>query len=119
HQLGQRYLRTCPDVRDDLGRGHRPEPAAGSEIQPAAQAEEKSGRVQISGTGRVHERLDRMSVDDVDLVASDDHGASRAPREGGDLAVLASVLERGVEIVDLVQRADLSLIGEQDVDVAL
>src|SRR5439155_284402 len=119
HQLGQRYLRTCPDVGDDLGWGHGLEPAAGSKVRSAAQTEEKSGRVQISGAGRVDERLDWMSVDDVDLVAPDDHRASRAPREGRDLAVLASVLERSVEVVDLVQRADLGLIGEQDVDVAL
>src|SRR5207253_8870720 len=99
--------------------GHRPEPAAGSEIQSAAQTEEKSGRVQISGAGRVDERLDRMSVDDVDLVAPDDHRASRAPREGRDLAVLASGLERRVEAVDLVQREDRGLIGEEDVHAGL
>src|SRR5262249_28055133 len=60
-----------------------------------------------------------MSVDDVDLVTPDDDGASRAAREGRDLAVLANSLERGVEVVDLVQRTDFGLVGEQDVDVAL
>jgi hypothetical protein len=33
--------------------------------------------------------------------------------------VAADPRQRGVEIVDLVERADLGLVGEQDVDVVL
>jgi len=39
--------------------------------------------------------------------------------ERGDLRVPADVLERRVEVFDLVERADLGLVGEQHVDLVL
>ena len=43
-----------------------------------------------------------------------------APRvERGDLAAAADLLERVVELGDPIERGDLGLVGEQDVDVVL
>src|SRR5258705_10427330 len=53
------------------------------------------------------------------LAAAHDHRAVGAAGERGDLAVPAHAGEGGVEAVDLVERADLRLVGEQDVHVVL
>ena len=62
---------------------------------------------------------DRVRVDDVHLVARHDHRALLTPGERRDLAVVLHALQRVVELVDLVERRDLGLVGEQHVDVVL
>src|SRR2546422_4601349 len=115
----QRRHRARADVRDDFGRRQRAELTTGREAQPPAQAEEKAGRVEVARARRVDHRLDGLRVDHVHLAAADDDRAARAAREGRDLAVTADALQRGVEVAHLIERADLDLVGEQDVHVVL
>src|SRR5262249_35694980 len=117
--VGQWRLGPGADVGDHLGRRERAEPAARRQVHPAAQSEEKTGRVEVARPGGVDDGVDRMDADDVHVPATDDDRAALAARERRDLAVLAHLLQRGVEIVGLVERADLDLVLEQDVHVPL
>src|SRR5690349_21937095 len=107
-------------MRDDLGRGDRPETAAGAEIVSEREAVEEAGGVLVAGAGRVDDPARYgLRVDEVDLLTTHDQRALRATGQRRDLAVVVDTLQRGVEVVDLVQRADLGLVGEQDVDLAV
>src|SRR5437588_12912328 len=60
-----------------------------------------------------------MRVDHVHVVAGDDDRAERAPGQRRDLAMAADMVQRLVEALDLVERSDLVLVREKDVDVEL
>ena len=87
--------------------------------RPRLRPTRNPGGVEIAGAGRVDQRLDGMRIDHVHLLARHDDRAALAARERGHLAAPAHLLQRGVEVPRLVQRADLGLVGEQDVHVVL
>src|SRR5690606_5505427 len=112
--LGERPLRPCPHVTDDLGRCVRSQPATVPEIEAPRQTDQKACREQVSGTGRVHHPFDRYRIDDVQLLTTDYDAAGRAPREGREAAIASGQLAGFVEVVHLVERLDFHLVGEQD-----
>src|SRR5215212_1434343 len=67
-QFVQRRLGAGADMADDLGGAQAAERAAGRQLQAARQTEQEAGRVQIAGTGRVGEAIDRHGRDIVRLV---------------------------------------------------
>ena len=70
----------------------------------------------VAGAGGVDHRPLRMSPDNVDLVVLDDDGAGRSPGQEAETAILSSPLQRVVEVLDFVQRPDLGVVREEDVD---
>ena len=80
---------------------------------------EEPGGVLVAGAGGIDNTFDRVGIDDVDLVAGDDDRTALGASQRGDGAVMTDLLEGSVKIRDLVQRTDLVLVGEQDVDLAL
>src|SRR5262249_36933549 len=72
----------------------------------------------IAGSCRIHDFLNRMCLDDMNLIALDDHAARFRARQRRTRTVLARALHRLIEIRDLIERFDLSLIGKEDIDVA-
>ena len=117
-ELRQRHRGAGAEVGDDLGRGQRAEAAAGREVVAVGEAVQEAGRVQVAGARGVD---DSRSTGSASMTCTssraDDDRALLAAGEGRDLAVLADLLERVVEVVDLVERADLVLVREQDVDL--
>ena len=85
--------------------------------RPRVMAVEKSRRVEIAGSGRVHHAARPARVDHMHLVPAQDDRALFAARETGDFAMAAHRLERRIEIRGLVERGDLVLVGEEDVDM--
>ena len=116
--LGETDLRPCSDMRNDLGRCQRPEPAAIGKAPAMCIAIEKTGREEIAGTGCIDHFRDRMSRHDMNLLALDDHAARLRARQGRDLAVMAHRLQRIVEIADLIKPRDRLIVRKQDVDAA-
>jgi hypothetical protein len=82
-------------------------------------AEEEPGGVQVAGPGGVDDARYRLGRDAVGVVAHQHHRPLLAPCEHGDLAAPAYGALGLCEVLDLVERADLLLVGEQDVDVVL
>src|SRR5262249_59575128 len=67
----------------------------------------------------VDERIRGVGVDHVDPGAARDDRASLTASQRRYLALSADALERGVEIVDSIEGADLRFVGHQDVDMVL
>ncbi len=106
-------------MRDDLGGHDAAETAAGSKVAAMGVGVEEAGGVGVAGAGGVDDGDPLFGVDDVHFVAADDDGALLAAREAGDLGMAADVLQGFVEVGDLVEGEDLSLVGEEDVDVVV
>ena len=68
-QLGKRGLGARAHVADHFTSGDRTEPTAGEQIQTPRQPEQETGRVEVSGPGRVDDGRDGLRVDDMDLIA--------------------------------------------------
>src|SRR5262249_22792002 len=105
------------DVRDHLGGRERPELSAHRQVQTSTQAEEQPRGVEVPCPGGVDERIRRIGVDHVDLGTVRNDRAVLTTCQRRHLALAANSLERGVEIVYSVERADLRFVGDQDVDV--
>src|SRR5262249_27902242 len=116
---GQRRGRARAVMLDDLGGGQAAESTAGRQVAAAAIAVKKAGGILVAGAGGVDHAVDRRGVDDMHLPAAEDERAPGAAGEGRDQAAAARSLQRRIEVVDLPERADLRLIGEQDVDMAV
>lgn len=112
------FARSASDTR---GRAPKCEmtSARAAEVEAVGQAVQKARRVLVAGAGGIDDTVDRVRVDDMHLVAGDDDRPPLTAGQGRDLAVPSHALERGVEVVDLVERADLGLVGEQHVDLVL
>src|SRR5690242_13903594 len=105
-------------MADDLGSAEAADLAAGGERQPAGQAEEEACGVKVARAGRIDDPRYRRRRDGVLLAIGEDNAALFAAGQRGDRDMAAHRLRRR-EVVGLVQRADLGLIGEQDIDLAL
>ena len=88
------------------------------EIAALREAKEESGGEEVAGARRIYDAAHSLSIDDVHIVAGDDHGAFLASGERRDAAVCACVLERFIERTCFVQRPYLFFICEQNVNVA-
>ena len=51
----------------------------------------------------------------MDFVAGQDDGALIAPGQAGGFAMAAHVLQRRVEIIDLIERFDLLLVAKKNI----
>src|SRR5208282_2665654 len=107
------------EMADDLAGAQAAQFAASSEIPAMGQAEEEPGGVKIAGPGGVHDARDWRRCHVQHLLLGDDVGAALAARQHRDLAMAADMLGRLLEMLGLVERADLVLVGEQHVDMAL
>ena len=104
-------------MRDDLGGRQGAQPGALDERQVPGEAMEEARGEKVAGAGRIHDPLHRMRLDDMNLVTLHDDAASLRARQRRDGAILAHPLHSLVEMRDLIERGDLPLIGEDDVDV--
>src|SRR5689334_24398468 len=102
-QVGEGGLGTGPEVRDAFGRGQRAQVPARREVAARGEPVEEAGRVLVTRAGGVDQRADGHRVDHVHVVARDDDRAVLAAGEGGDVGVVPNVLQRVVEVVDLVE----------------
>src|SRR3546814_1681398 len=87
------------------------------QVEIMGEAVEETGRVKIAGAVGVDHVDARHRVDDMHLLAAQDHRALFRTGQRRDIDVMAHMLQRLVEVGDLVERFDLGLVGEQDVDV--
>ena len=87
--------------------------------QAAGQAEQEACGVKVARPGRIDDPGHRRRGDGVLLAIGQDDAAALAPGQRGDRDMAAHRLRRCREVVSLVQRADLRLVGEQDIDLAL
>ena len=119
-ELQQVLLRAGAEMRNDLGRRQRAERRALAVRKILCVAGEEAGREQIAGAGRVDDFLDRKGRRRDDAGALGHHHASRRARDDAQQAGFAlQLLERRVEIGGLIQRVQLALIGEQNIDDAV
>ena len=116
-ELRQIALGAGADMADDFGSAQTADPAADGERQAAGQAVEETAGVEIAGPGGVDHPRHRRRRDQV-LFARRSitlPGGAAGQRRDRDMAAHRG--RRGGEILGLVQRADLDLVGEQDVDM--
>src|SRR5260221_4533106 len=81
------------------------------------QAEEETASIKIAGAGGVDDLRDPGCLDYMGMVGGHDNRAPLAAGQRGDVAIPAHQPHRLVEILGLVERADLRLVGEEDVDM--
>ena len=106
-------------MADDFGSAQTADPAAGGERQAAGQAIEKARGVEIAGPGGVDDARHRRRRHRVLLARGQHDAALGAAGQRRDRDMAAHRRGRGGEILGLVERADLRLVGEQDVDMAV
>ena len=117
-QLRQSALGAGADMADDFGGAQTADPAANGQRQPAGQAVEKPAGIEIAGAGGVDDARHRCGFDPMLLAVGQDDAALCAAGQRGDRDMAAHGGGGGGEVRGLVERADLDLVGEQDVDVA-
>ncbi len=92
---------------------------AAVEVIAVGESEEEPGGVKVPGAGGVDHGAVARGGCGVAIVAGDDDRSVRPQRDRHDLARRRGALDRGVEIVEFVQRHDLGLVGEEHVDRVL
>ena len=115
-----RELRFRPraEMRDDLGGAQRAELGAMRHVLAAGEAIEEARGEEIAGTGGIEDLRDRRGRDFDAILAGEDFRAFLAARQHRDLGLAAHRGGGLLEILRLVERADLGLVGEEDVDMA-
>jgi nitrate/nitrite transport system ATP-binding protein len=112
-------LGTGSQVGDHLAGGHgRHLPGRGQVGAPSPPGEEAGGVEVARSRGVDHRGRHDRHVDALTL-GGEDHRAPLGAGQACDGAVAAHAPRRLLEVVDLVQRADLGLVGEEDVDAVL
>lgn len=104
-------------MADDFGGRDSPEPGAGLEVPLAGEAEQKAGRVGITGAGGVDDLTHRLRIEGVNGAVGNNNGAFFRTRQCRHLTMVANPLHCLGKGMDLVERDDLVLVGEQDIDV--
>src|SRR6516162_8272444 len=118
-ELRQFDLRAGTEMADDFGGAQTAEFAANGQRQTPRQPVEKTARVKVAGAGCVDDALDRYRRNAVLGSRNQDHATRGAARQGRDCNMPAYRRGGPFEIVRLVERADLGLVGEKDVDMAV
>ncbi len=117
-QILERDAWTRPDLLDHLGGGEGADPRRADQIAAMGDAEQKPGGKQIAGAGGVDQSFDRPGRYRVGFVARQhDAALFRAGNDGGR-AIVAQRRQRRVEGGGLVERFDLRLVGEDEIDRA-
>jgi hypothetical protein len=93
-----------------------PQPGTAGEIPSPRVAEQESGGKEVARPGGVHHPRNLHRLDHMHLVAFHDDAAGRRAREHRKLAVGPHRLQGLVESLDPVERRDLGLVGEDDID---
>ncbi len=111
-------LRPRTEMRDDLSRSDAAERRAIGKAFAARETGKETRRVEIAGTGRIDEILDRAHRHLMRLLAGDDERTTAAKRDGGEPGIIAQGRDGAVEIRRLIERLRLCLIGKHDIDGA-
>src|SRR6476620_362349 len=106
------------DMLDDLSRRQRAETRAGLVIAAANEAGQEAGGKEVAGAGRVDKIVDRRGRHRARPVVADDDTPFLRTRDDGEDALPLQRLDRGFEIGGLVQRMQLALIAEDDIERA-
>ena len=104
------------ELADDGGSGEATETTGDAEAAATDIGGQEPGGEGVTGAGGVDQGGGR-GVDVYAFGAAQDGAAVGAPGEGGEGDVGAGAFGGGLELVLLVEAADLGLVGEQDVDV--
>src|SRR5439155_21424248 len=113
----ERALGAGADVRDDLGSAQAAEAAADVERTAVGDAVEKAAGIEIAGAGGVDDLCHRCGRDLMAGGAGDHDRALGAAGQHGNLAVARGGASRSLEIAGLVERVDLDLVREHDIDM--
>ena len=106
-------------MADRFGRAQRSELRARRERPPGGKPREHARCVEVARARQVHHGLDRRGRGMVGLLTGHDHRAVLAHGHRCQRAFVARRRDRRVEIRGLVERPDLRLVGEQDIDRAV
>src|SRR5215469_7679207 len=117
--MRQFRLGAAAKMADDFGSAQTAQFAASGKRQTAGQAVEKPARVKIACPGRVDDASDWRRIDFVLRTICQDDTACCAARQRGNRHTPAHRRSGGGKVVSLVKRANLGLIGKEDVDVLL
>ena len=93
-----------------------PSRAGVAQAHPPGMADQEAGGEQVAGAGRIHDFTDRRGRHGFGLAAGNDHAAFLAAGDNGKRRIALDRRQRAVEIAGLVERMQLALIGEHDVD---
>src|ERR1700719_3606657 len=99
-------------MADNFGSAQTADLAAGGKRQAAGQAVEEAAGVEIARPGGVDDARDRRRRDRMLGSGRQDYAASRAAGQRGDRDMPTHGSRSGAEIIRLVERADLGLVGE-------
>src|SRR5262245_18260416 len=110
-------LGTGADMTDDFGSAQTADLAADGEGQAAGQPAEKAAGVEIAGSSGVDDLCYWGCGDAVLGAVGEDYAARGTAGERSDRDMAAHGRGGGGEVLGLVQRADLGLIGEENVDM--
>ena len=103
---------------DHFGRGKRAQPPGILMAGAAHQPEQESGGKEIAGARGIDHLVDRKRRHRNEAVGRCHHAAFLAAGDDAESNVAAQLLQRGVKIRGLVQRMQLGLIGEHQIDRA-
>src|ERR1700738_3880747 len=106
-------------MADDFGSAQPADLTAGGERPVAGQAKEETTGIKIAGPGGVDDACGRCGGYAMLGAVRQDHAPCRTPGQGGDRDVATYGCRCGGEVGGLVERADLRLVGEEDVDLPL
>src|SRR5206468_7047875 len=106
-------------MRDYFGSAQTADPAADGERQAAGQAIEKTTGVEIARSRRIDDARDRCCGDAMLGAVRQYYAARGTAGQCGDLDLAAHSRGGDIEIRGFVERADLGLVGEEDVDMAI
>src|ERR1700738_4891190 len=106
-------------MADDFGSAQPADLTAGGERPVAGQAKEETTGIKIAGPSGVDDPRGRCGGDAMLGAVRQDHAPCRTPGQGGDRDVATYGCRGGGEVGGLVERADLRLVGEEDVDLPL
>lgn len=117
NKAAQRNLRTGAVMTDDFGRADAADHGAGAETAFLGYAVQKTGGIQIAGTGRIDDVVDFFGFDkDFDAAVDNDRTFGIAGN-GGDFDQRLDQIERFVEVIFGKQGFEFFLIAEKNVDM--
>ena len=96
-----------------------PELAAALKGFPLRVGMQEATGVEVSGSSGIHQGAEAENADVEALVAAQHHGAFAGAGNRGDGAAPTHAFEGRLEVVGLVERLDLRLIGKQHVYVTI
>src|SRR5271156_5613328 len=105
-------------MADYFGSAQTADRPTSGERQPAGQAKQHACGIEVAGTGGVDDPGNRRGRDYMRLIVRNYDTAGCAAGQRGDLDVAPCRGERHVEILGLVERADLGFVREQNIHLS-